>query len=264
MQRTLNIPPMKNKLVFGLIILFVSTLVHPILAQEVPIKKILFVVTSHNEKGNTGEPTGYYMSEVSHPWQVLIEAGYDIDFVSPQGGSPPVDAFDLNDPTNKAFWENAHYRQKIAKSLKPEAVDPQDYVAIFFAGGHGAMWDFPENKSLDFLTRNIYEQGGVVAAVCHGPAALVNVRLSPGDYLIQGKTLTAFSNEEEQERKLDQVVPFLLEDALIKHGAKFEKASMWENKVCTDQRLITGQNPQSAKGVAEAMLQVLESLQAAG
>ncbi len=109
-------------------------------------KKILFVVTSHDTKGSSGEKTGYYLGEVSHPWEVLVEAGYEIDFVSPKGGNPPVDGFDLSDPVNKKFWEDKHYHQKITHSLKPNEVKPQDYAAIFYAGGHGAMWDLPNNK----------------------------------------------------------------------------------------------------------------------
>lgn len=217
-------------------------------------QKILFVVTSHAVKGSTGEATGYYLGEVSHPWEVLHKAGYEIDFVSPKGGTPPVDGFDLSDPANKAFWENKEYRQKIEHSLKPEEVKPKDYAAVFFAGGHGAMWDFPESKALAEIAAKIYEQNGIVAAVCHGPAGLVNIRLSNGNYLVNGKQINAFTNEEEAAVKLDKVVPFLLEDKLIERGAKFEKSGMWQAHVTVDQRVITGQNPQSAKGVGEAIL----------
>lgn len=103
-------------------------------------KKILFVVTSHDKKGSTGENTGYYLGEVSHPWEVLHQAGYEIDFVSPKGGTPPVDGFDLTDPVNKEFWENKDYKNKIDHSLKPSEVNPNEYSAIYYAGGHGAMW----------------------------------------------------------------------------------------------------------------------------
>lgn len=223
-------------------------------------KKILFVVTSHSKKGDTGQPTGYYLGEVTHPWEVLHKAGYEIDFVSPQGGTPPVDGFNLEDPANKAFWENREYRNKIENSLKPGEVNPRDYSAVFFAGGHGTMWDFADHTGLAKITAGIYENGGVVAAVCHGPAGLVNVKLSNGKYLVDGKKINAFSNEEETAVKLDKVVPFLLENKLIERGAKFEKSGLWQPHVTVDRRVITGQNPQSARGVGEAMLEELKKL----
>lgn len=220
-------------------------------------KKILFVVTSHDKKGSTGENTGYYLGEVSHPWEVLHKAGYEIDFVSPKGGTPPVDGFDLKDPVNKEFWENKKYRNKIDHSLKPSQVNPKDYSTIFYAGGHGAMWDLADNTELSVIASKIYENGGIVAGVCHGPAGLVNIKLSNGKYLVDGKNINAFTNEEESAVKLTDIVPFLLEDKLIERGAKFEKSGLWQNHVVTDQRVITGQNPQSAKSVGEAILKVL-------
>ncbi|RKS97365.1 putative intracellular protease/amidase [Chryseobacterium defluvii] len=221
-------------------------------------KKILFVVTSHDKKGNTGENTGYYLGEVSHPWEVLHQAGYEIDFVSPKGGTPPVDGFDLSDPVNKEFWENKEYKNKIDNSLKPSQVNPSDYSAIFYAGGHGAMWDLADNTELAGIASKIYENGGIVAGVCHGPAGLVNIKLSNGKYLVDGKKINAFTNEEEAEVKLTNVVPFLLEDKLKERGAKFEKSELWQNHVVADQRVITGQNPQSAKSVGEAILKELK------
>lgn len=220
--------------------------------------KILFVVTSHDTKGNTGEKTGYYLGEVSHPWEVLTNAGYEIDFVSPKGGNPPVDGFDLTDEVNKKFWKNERYHQKITHTLKPSEVNPKNYKAIFYAGGHGAMWDLPNNQEIATLATQIYENDGIIAAVCHGPAGLTNIKLSNDTYLITGKKVNAFSNEEEEIVKLTNVVPFLLEDKLIERGAIFEKSAPWQKHITIDGRLITGQNPQSAKGVGEAILDVLE------
>lgn len=220
-------------------------------------KKILFIVTSHDKKGNTGEDTGYYLGEVSHPWEVLHQAGYEIDFVSPKGGTPPVDGFDLKDPVNKEFWENKEYKNKIDHSLTPSQVNPKDYSTIFYAGGHGAMWDFADNTELADITSTIYENGGIVAGVCHGPAGLVNIKLKNGKYLVDGKKINAFTNEEESEVKLTDVVPFLLENKLKERGAKFEKSGLWQNHVVADQRVITGQNPQSAKSVGETILKEL-------
>lgn len=223
-------------------------------------KKILFVVSSHAEKGNTGEKTGYYLGEVSHTWEVLKNAGYEIDFVSPKGGTPPVDGLNLNDEINKSFWEDAKYRAKIDNSMKPVDVNPVDYVAIYYAGGHGTMWDFPENTQIANIATRIYEANGVVGAVCHGPAGLVNIKLSNGKYLVDGKKVNSFTNEEEIAVKLENVVPFMLEAKLIERGAKFEKSGMWQKHVTVDQRLVTGQNPQSAKGVGEAILAELNKL----
>lgn len=220
-------------------------------------KKILFVVTSHDTKGSTGEPTGYYLGEVSHPWEVLSDAGYEVDFVSPRGGKAPVDGFDLTDPVNKKFWDNAQARQKVENTLTPDAVKPRDYQAIFYAGGHGAMWDFADDTKIAAIASEIYAQNGVVAAVCHGPAGLVNIKLADGSYLVNGKKINAFTNEEEAAVGMEKIVPFALESRLIERGAKFEKSGNWQTHVVTDHRVITGQNPQSAKAVGLAMLEVL-------
>lgn len=226
--------------------------------------KVLFVVTSHDKKGETGQPTGYHLSEVTHPWDVLVNAGYEIDFVSPKGGKAPGTAFDLTDSINKKFWDNKTYRNKIENTKRPSEIDPGDYVAIHFAGGHGAMWDFPDNVALANIAAKIYQHNGVVSAVCHGPAGLINVKLSNGKYLVDGKRINAFTNEEEAAVKLDQIVPFLLETKLIERGAIFEKSSPWQVHAVTDQRVITGQNPQSAKAVGEAVLEQLQHIQVIG
>lgn len=220
-------------------------------------KKVLFVVTSHDKKGSTGQPTGYYLSEVSHPWQVLTAAGYEVDFVSQKGGTPPA-GVNLNDPVNKAFVDDKTALAKINHSLTPAEVRPTDYATIHFADGHGTMWDFADNVALADITAKIYENGGAVSAVCHGPAGLVNVRLIREQYLVAGKRVNDFTNEEETAVKLEQVVPFLLESKLIGRGAKFERAGLWQEKVVTDGRLITGQNPASARKVGKSLPAVLQ------
>ena len=219
--------------------------------------KILFVITSHSKVGNTGKDTGYYLSEVAHPWAVLTKAGFTVDYVSPKGGQSTVDGFDLEDPINAAFWNNATERAKIDASKQPSEVNPAEYEAIFFAGGHGTMWDFPDNQELAAITRKIYEQGGVVAAVCHGPAGLVNVRLSDGSFLVAGKRVNSFTDDEERAVALENVVPFMLQTTLQERGAIFEHSGMFEPHVAVDERLITGQNPQSATAVGEAIVRVL-------
>ncbi len=236
---------------------------HPATAQskkEIPMKKVLFVVTSHDKKGDTNQPTGYYLAEVSHPWEVLHDAGYEIDFVSPKGGKAPIDGFNLDDAVNKKFWNDVQYHSKIEHTMKPEEVKPEAYSAIFYAGGHGAMWDLADNTELALLAQKIYENKGIVSAVCHGPAGLVNIKLNNGNYLVKGKRLNAFTNEEETAVGLDKIVPFLLENKLIERGAIFEKSGLWQNHVVTNQRVITGQNPASAKSVGEALLKELKKV----
>lgn len=222
--------------------------------------KVLIVVTSHNQMGNTGKPTGYYLPEVSHPALTLQKHGIAFDIVSPKGGDAPMDesSRDLSDPQNKEFLSNPEYLKKLKNTLKPSEVNPQDYAAIIYAGGHGTMWDFKDNAELSTLAAQIYEQGGVVAAVCHGPAALLNIKLSDSTYLINGKQLTGFSNDEEEAAELTKIMPFLLETELKARGAIYSKAALWNKKVVVDGRLVTGQNPASAEGVGEAIVKLLK------
>lgn len=220
---------------------------------------ILLVVTSHDQLGDTGKATGYYLSEVSHPWHVFTEAGYTVDFVSPSGGRPPVDPKSLHrdDPLNAAFLDDERARSKMAETLTPAEVNAADYAAIFFAGGHGTMWDFPDHEKLQRLTATIHQRGGVVGAVCHGPAALVNVRRADGRYLVADQPVSAFTNEEEAAVELTDVMPFLLETRLRERGARFTEAKPFEKHVAVGDRLVTGQNPASATAVAEAIVKQL-------
>jgi len=219
--------------------------------------KILFVVTSHDKKGR--EPSGFYLSEVTHPHKVLADAGYTIEFVSPKGGKAPIDGFDLDDRLNAAFWSNPQLRAAVEHTKSPSEVSAADYAAIFFAGGHATMWDLPDNQELAAITAQIYEAGGVVGAVCHGPSGLVNVKLSDGRYLVAGHEVAAFTNDEERAVELYDVVPFLLADRLEARGAKHSPAPNFQAHVVVSGRLITGQNPASASGVGEAMLTALRA-----
>lgn len=219
-------------------------------------KKILFVVTSHGQLGETGKSTGYYLSEVTHPWDVLREA-FAIDVASPKGGKPPVDGFDLSDPVNAKYWNDPAWQAKMSHTMTPDQVNPDDYAAIFYAGGHGAMWDFPGNRKLADIARAIYEKGGIVAAVCHGPAGLLDISLSDGPYLIKGRKLDSFTNEEEKLNGTANVVPFPLQTALEERGCVYDCAPPWSDHVVVDGRLITGQNPMSARDVGKAMLKAL-------
>lgn len=223
-------------------------------------KKVLFVITSNGKLGNTGKPTGYWASEVSHPWKAIKDAGFEIDFVSPKGGKCPVEGEDLSDPIEKEFLADTQYQQKINASLSPDKVNPSDYCAIFFAGGHGVMWDFPDNTAIQKITSDIYEKGGIVGAVCHGPAGLVNVKLPSGKYLVDGKKINCFTDSEERAVKLQDVVPFLLESKLRERGAKFECSDNFQSHVVVNDRVITGQNPMSAYAVGLAIVTALQSL----
>jgi putative intracellular protease/amidase len=223
-------------------------------------KKILFVLTSHGTKGSTGQPTGYYLGEVSHPWKEIKDAGYEIDFVSPKGGELPVDGYDLTDVTNKELVEDKVYSEKLKHTLLPKELVSNDYAGVFYAGGHGTMWDFPNMPELDKLSADLYSSGGVIAAVCHGPSGLVNIQLPNGKYLVDGKKVNSFTNEEEEAVGLTKIVPFLLEDKLKSRGAIFRKSDLWQEHVEVDERLITGQNPQSAKKVGIEIVKLLHKI----
>ena len=220
-------------------------------------RRALIVVTSHDQLGQTGKSTGAYLSEITHVYQTLANADIPVDFVSPKGGQVPLDGVDRKDADNAAFLDNAAAVQALHASLRPEQVDPARYGAIYYAGGHGTMWDLPDNAGLARIAAAIYEAGGIVAAVCHGPAGLVNIKLSSGGYLVAGKELAAFTDEEERAVALTEVVPFLLASTLVERGAKHRAAANFAANVVVDQRLITGQNPASARGVGEAIVAAL-------
>ena len=223
------------------------------------MKKILCVVTSNNIKGSTGIPTGFWLSELTHPMKKFEDAGFEISLASINGGKPPIDkdSLDFTDPINKKFWDDADFQKKYENTLKLDEVNPKDFDAIFFAGGHGVMWDFPNSAAIDKVTREIYENSGIVSAVCHGPSALVNVKLSDGSYLVAGKNVTGFTNGEETEVQATKIVPFLLADKLNERGAIHHAAANWSENVIVDGRLVTGQNPASAAKVGEEVVKLL-------
>lgn len=220
--------------------------------------RILIATTSHTRKGSTGEPTGAYLPELAHPYQVFTKAGFSVEIASVAGGAIPLDGVADADATSQAFLRE-HGATLLTHSLAAAEVDPARYDAIYFAGGHGAMWDLPDDPAFARVAAAIYERGGSVAAVCHGPAALVNLKLSSGAYLVAGKEVSAFTNEEERAVKLEAVVPFLLADKLIERGARHLPAPNWQAQVVVSERLVTGQNPASAAGVAEKVVEVLRA-----
>lgn len=215
--------------------------------KAVELKPVLFVVTSVNVKGDTGIPTGFNLAEVAHPLEKLQAAGIAVEFASPEGGAAPPDGMeDMNDPVIARYWADAAFRHDIAHTLHLDDVDPTRYSAVFFAGGHGTMWDFPDSAAAQRVIRDIDAAGGIVSAVCHGSAALVNARRADGSLLVAGKRVAAFTDDEEEEVQATHIVPFLLASTLIRRGALHQNTPNWSDNVVVDGRLITGQNPQSA------------------
>ncbi len=215
--------------------------------------RALLVLTSHDDLGGLRK-TGYYVGEAADPWRVFTDAAYTVDVASVAGGAPPEDGRNDDDPTQRAFLSDPHIAAQLRDTRSLAEVNPADYDIVFFVGGHGTMWDFPASPDVDRVGREVYESGGVVAAVCHGPSALVNITLSSGEPLAAGKRVTGFTNDEEAAVGLTEVVPFLLADALTSRGATHIPGPNFTENVITDGRVVTGQNPQSAVGVARAAL----------
>lgn len=218
---------------------------------------VLMVLTSHELLGDTGQPTGWFVAEAAHPWKVFTDAGCLVEFASPLGGHPAMYGLDSEDSVQEDFLD--FYGPRGPETIAVARVDPSTFAAVFFVGGHGTMWDFADDVALAALTSTMYEAGGVVAAVCHGPAALVNVRLEDGSFLVEGKRIAAFTDAEEAAVQLEEVVPFSLESVLKERGACHEASPNFEQKIVTDGRLVTGQNPASAQGVSEAVVGLLNS-----
>lgn len=214
-------------------------------------KPVLFVLTSYSDVEHN--ISGYYFSELAHPLHVLEQAGIPTRLASIQGGLPPVYGLDLDDEVVARYWNDDDFQQRIAHTLKLSDTHSEDYSAVLFVGGHGTMWDFPNSPDVQRIIRELYEADKPVAAVCHGPAALVNATLSDGRYLVEGKRVAAFTDAEERAVKLADVVPFLLETTLKSRGAQHQAVAEWQPLTLVDGNLITGQNPQSATGVGEAL-----------
>lgn len=226
-------------------------------------KKVLAVVTSQSTMKKDTDKTGLWFSELVHFYNVIKLAGFEIDIVSTKGGKVPIDPRSLlpvfMDGTTKEYRLDPYFTSKLDHTLSVDDVN-DEYGCIFFAGGHGTLWDFPENQKIQQLTKDIYEDGGVVAAVCHGSAALLNVYLSDGTHLLEGKPVTGYSNAEERLLLQTGKIPFSLERALKKTGASYKKASIpFTSFVQNQERVITGQNPQSARAVGEKTLRHLQT-----
>jgi len=221
-------------------------------------KKILIIVSNANAIGPNKRRTGVFLSEVAHPYAEFDRAKYQIDFASPTGDTPYLDALNLaDDPDNLSFLVGKGWAG-MQKAKKLSDVNVSQYDAIFVPGGLAPMVDLPEHPLLKKVIKETWERGAVVGAVCHGPVSLLNVKLSNGTYLLAGKNISSFTNDEEENyAKAD--VPFELETALTKQGAIFHKTAPWQAFSIADGKLVTGQNPASAKGVAEKMIKLLEA-----
>ena len=223
--------------------------------------KILMVLTSHDQLGNTGAKTGFWLEEFAAPYYVLKDAGAEVTLASPQGGQPPLDP-KSDDPgaqtdATRRFKSDAAAQKALAHTHPLAEVSAADFDAVFYPGGHGPLWDLAEDKHSIALIEQMLAAGKPVAAVCHAPGVLRHPKDADGQSVVQGKQVTGFTNSEEKASGLTDVVPFLVEDMLQENGGQYSKAGDWEEHVLTDGLLITGQNPASSYPAAQALLKQL-------
>src|SRR5215472_17005848 len=228
--------------------------------------KIVMVLTSHDQLGNTGRKTGFWLEEFAAPCFVFRDAGVELTLASPKGGQPPVDPkSDLPENQTAAmarFKKDEKAQKELSQTVKLADVKAEDFDSVFYVGGHGPMWDLAESPVSIALLESFYNSGKPIALVCHSPGVLRHVKYK-GEPLVKGKHVTGFTNGEEEEVKLTHVVPFLVEDELKRLGGLFEKAPNWQPFHLVDGQLITGQNPESSTGAAQALLKLLEANTAA-
>ncbi|MFV5585157.1 type 1 glutamine amidotransferase domain-containing protein [Acinetobacter oleivorans] len=227
--------------------------------------KILVVMTNHSAYPTRSDKTGLWLTELTHFYDVAKAAGYDMDFVSPQGGVVPLDERSMKpiyvDKSARKLLADRQFMYRLNHTLAPSSIDPKRYKAIYYTGGHGTMWDFPDNKELKNISESIYRQGGIVSAVCHGVGGLLPLVGEDGKPLISGRTVTGFANKEETLSGIKSQVPFSLQNSLINYGAKYKQGFLpFTSYVVSDDRIITGQNPQSSKEIAEAVVKRLSTL----
>lgn len=222
---------------------------------------ILIVLTSHQQLGNTEERTGFWLEEFTTPYYAFLDAGIEVTLATPQGGQSPIDPRSLTDDaqtdSTKRFHQDPESIEALANTKKLTEVSADDFDAIFYPGGHGPLWDLVSDPHSIELIESFWSQGKPVSAVCHAPAVLLNAKDQKGDFIIQGKKVAGFTNSEEQAVGLTKVVPFLLEDALIAKGANYSKSGDFKQHIIVDGMLITGQNPSSALGVANAVIELI-------
>lgn len=224
--------------------------------------KILMVLTSHGQLGETGKPTGLWLEELAAPWYVFRDAGAQVTLASPGGGAPPVDPNSeqggSETEATRRFRADRDAMEALAHTHRLADIDPMEYDAVFYPGGHGPVWDLVGDEDSRRIIETLYAQGKPVAAVCHGTAALRDARGPFGLPLLRGKAVTGFSDSEERAAGLTDVVPFLVEDMLKEAGGIYTSAGDWESHVVTSGNLVTGQNPASSAAAAKAVLQQLQ------
>lgn len=225
--------------------------------------KVLIVLTSHDALGDTGEKTGFWLEEFAAPYYAFKDAGAEITLASPAGGRPPLDpksdSPDAQTEATKRFQADPEAQQQLADTRVLDTVRATDFEAVFYPGGHGPMWDLPDNPASIALIQDFVRAGKPVAAVCHAPVALTNVTNDDGSYLVAGKQVTGFTNSEEDTVGLTDVVPFLLEDRLKQRGGDYSKADDFTPYVLVDGNLVTGQNPPSSEPAAAELLKLLKA-----
>ena len=228
---------------------------------------ILMVLTSHDQLGNTGEKTGFWLEEFAAPYYVLKEAGHDITLASPKGGQPPLDpkseSPDFQTDATRRFSQDPAAQAALASTKKLDEIEPSDFDAVFYPGGHGPLWDLTESAKSRAIIERTIRAGKPIALVCHAPAVLRDVTAEDGSPLVRGKNVTGFTNTEETAVGLAEVVPFLLQDKLTELGANFTMAFDFQPYVVRDGLLITGQNPASSERAANELLGALQDVRKA-
>jgi putative intracellular protease/amidase len=227
-------------------------------------RQILVVMTNHDRYPSRSDSTGLWLTELTKFMDTVEAAGYTTVFVSPKGGKVPLDQRSLGwihmDSSARKHLDSAAFRDRLERTAAIASVDPTQFAAIYFTGGHGVMWDFPNDQHLQRVAERIYAQGGVISAVCHGVSGLVNLKDGQGQALIKGQNITGFSNREELLSGMKPQVPFLLQDALVAKGALYSQNWIpFTSYVVTDGRIVTGQNPQSPEAVAKAVVSLLNA-----
>lgn len=220
--------------------------------------KVLFVLTSHDRLGDTGRKTGFWLEEFAAPYYVFQDAGAQITLASPLGGQPPLDPKsdepDAQTPATERFRKDPQAQAALAKTVPLAQIQPEDFDAVFYPGGHGPLWDLAQDAHSIALLESFARAGKPLGLVCHAPGALIKVKTAGGQPLVAGRRVTGFSNSEEEAVGLTAVVPFLLEDAFKGLGGDYRKSADWQVHVEVDGPLVTGQNPASSEAVAEALL----------
>jgi putative intracellular protease/amidase len=226
-------------------------------------KKILMVLTSHDELGNTGKKTGFWVEEFAAPYYAFIDAGVEVSLATPKGGQAPIDPTstlkDFQTAATERYDTDNQAQTKVATTLQLASLNESDFDGVFYPGGHGPLWDLTDNNDSISLIESFLKAGKAIATVCHASAALLNVKDESGDFAIKGKAVTGFTNSEEDAVQLTEIVPFLVEDELIKRGGEYQKAEDWHAFSIQDGLIITGQNPASSALAAEKLLSHLSA-----